>query len=221
MKTRNTIIIAFALLGCRTLGNYNPDVTEVTNPRQWRVFNGEASVITDQGSKAIRLAPMGGNHEKGSNVALAVARGFELSTGTIEVDLKGNPEGQASFLGVAFNIVSPTEYEAVYFRPFNFVAEGDHHAHAVQYVSWPAHPWEALRNASPGKYEAALEPAPDPVGWFHARIEVGEKDVKVFVNGASTPCLTVDRLASPTKTKAALFVDSQPGSFKELSLHES
>lgn len=218
---RATIFAALALLGCRTLGYFNADATEVTNPRHWQVLNGKAEQFDDGGKKAIKLAPTGGNHEKGSNVALAVARGFELTTGTIEVDLKGNPDGQSSFLGVAFNIKSPTEYEAIYFRPFNFKADGDNHGHAVQYVSWPNNTWEALRNASPGKYEAALEPAPDPVDWFHARIEVGDKDVKVFVNGSATPSLTVDRLATPTKTKAALFVDSQPGAFKELSLHES
>ncbi len=218
---RATIIVAFLLLGCRTLGNYNPDVSEIANPRYWRVLNGEAELLHDGGKIGVKLAPLGGSHPQGSNIALAVARGFELATGTIEVDLKGNPDGQSSFLGVAFNIKSPTEYEAVYFRPFNFKADGDQHGHAVQYVAWPAHPWEELRSASPGKYEAALEPAPDPVDWFHARIEVGEKQVRVFVNGASAPSLTVERLASPSKTKAALFVDSQPGAFAELSIHES
>jgi hypothetical protein len=85
----------------------------------------------------------------------------------------------------------------------------------VQYVAWPEHTWERLRHASPGVYEGAVEPAPSPGGWFHARVEVTAGTVRVFVDGAEEPCLSVARLAAGGG-KVGLFVDSQPASFARL-----
>jgi hypothetical protein len=41
-----------------------------------------------------------------------------------------------------------------------------------------------------------VEPAPDPNGWFHARIVVSKRKVEVFVNGESKPCLTASELSN-------------------------
>lgn len=213
---RRNVIAALCLLACHApaLAPHAPDA------RSWTLVNGEATATVDEGMSALRLAPHGGN-KKGSNIALAVAHGVEFTTGTIEVDLKGNGEAQASFLGVAFGAGAGdgASYEAVYFRPFNFRAgDAPHRAHAVQYIAWPEHTWEALRTATPGVYESAIDPAPDPARWFHARIEVAPATVRVFVDGSAQPCLAVDRLASATKGSVALWVDSQQGAFANLKV---
>ncbi len=97
-------------------------------------------------------------------------------------------------VGVAFGVAGANRYESVYFRPFRFrSADAVERSHAVQYIAWPEHTWEALRARSPGAYEAAITPVPDPAGWFHARIEVGRATVKVFVDGAAQPAHSAHR----------------------------
>ncbi len=156
---------------------------------------------------------------KGSNVGMALIDGLEFAQGTIRIDLKGNGRERASFLGVAFGVADPKTYEAVYFRPFNFQADDPlRRAHGVQYVAWPDHTWEALRTRTPGAYEAAVDPVPDPAGWFHARIEVAKRQVRVFVNDANKPCLVVNRLGSLDKGRVGLWVDSQEGWFANLKV---
>jgi hypothetical protein len=104
----------------------------------------------------------------------------------------------------------------VYFRPFRFRStDAVERSHAVQYVAWPEHTWEALRAQSPGVYEAAIAPVPDPAGWFHAHIEIGRATVKVFIDGAPQPTLVVNRLRN-ARGGVALWVDSQEGSFADL-----
>lgn len=195
-----------------------PDLAKIDDGKTWRVINGEPRPSLEHGRRVARLSPSGGNR-KGSNVAMALVEGLQFPRGTVEIDLKGNGEGQASFLGIAFGIVDDKSYEAVYFRPFNFQADDPpHRAHAVQYIAWPDHTWEELRRRAPGVYEAAVEPVPDPSRWFHARIELTDKTVSVFVDGARKPCLVVDRLARPGRAGVGLWVDSQDGRFANLKL---
>jgi hypothetical protein len=184
----------------------------------YSIVNGASTSSIEDGKRATRLSPTGGNR-KGSNVAMALVDGSEFGEGTIEIDLKGNGNGQPSFLGVAFGISDGKTYEAVYFRPFNFAAEDAvHRAHAVQYVAWPEHTWEELRTRAPGVYESAIDPVPDPARWFHASIDVAKTKVSVFVDGASKPCLVVDRLGSARKGRVGLWVDSQEGAFANLKI---
>ena len=118
----------------------------------------------------------------------------EFTTGTIEVDLKGKNIRQGSFLGVAFHVADERTFEGIYFRPFNFQAAPPFKTRAVQYIDRPKYNWDTLRETKPGVFENAVNPVPDPEGWFHARVEVGPKQVNVYVNDAKTPSLTVDRL---------------------------
>jgi hypothetical protein len=207
------------LAGCATVRpSIRPDMVRFAEPGQWVVLNGETGTAIEGGKRVARLAPIGGNHQ-GSNFALAVVSGLKLREGSIEVDLRGNGEGQASFLGIAFGVVDQTTHEAVYFRPFNFrAADADHHAHAVQYVAQPDFPWDRLRKERPGVYEQPLDPAPDPAGWFHVRIELAERQVAVFVDGRAAPALSVDRLVPARDGGVALWVDSQPGAFANLKI---
>lgn len=144
---------------------------------------------------------------------------MEFAEGTIEVDLKGRDAAERIFLGVAFNVADGKTFEAVYFRPFNFKADDKAlRTRAVQYVSWPANTREVLRETKPGVYESAVQPVPDPAGWFHARVEVTRQKVRVRVDDGKEPCPVVDQLAGREKGKVGLWVNSREGTFSNLKI---
>ncbi|HMF70220.1 MAG TPA: hypothetical protein VK616_02035, partial [Flavitalea sp.] len=123
-----------------------------------------------------------------------------------------------SFVGIAFHIEDEKRYESIYFRPFNF-KNAERQTHSVQYISMPDHPWEKLRSQFPGKYENKIDPAPDPAAWMDAKITIKGKSIKVFVNGASTPCLEVESLSDRKSGTVAVWVgNTSKGSFKELKI---
>jgi len=205
------------VLSCGGAPTIRPDVARVSDTTAWKVINGETRTAVEQDKHVVELAPVGGNR-KGSNTAVALVAGTTFSTGRIDVDLRAAGADRASFIGIAFGFADPDRYEAIYFRPFRFRSTDPVEAsHAVQYVAWPDGTWEALRTRSPGVYEAAIAPVPDPAGWFHARIEIAAATVKVFVNGAVVPTLVVQRLRT-SSGPIGLWVDSQPGSFANLVL---
>jgi hypothetical protein len=175
-----------------------------------------AEVIQDEGEKAARLKAKGDSAQ--GIVGLALPRGVQFATGTIEIDLKGKSV-RPSFVGVAFNVADEKTFEAIYFRPFNFKAEGEFKSRSVQYIAWPEHPWDQLRKDRPGQFEGPISPVPEPDGWFRARIEVSAKQVQVFVNGAKESCLTVDRLARSEKVRpVGLFVDTADGFYRNIRI---
>ena len=169
------------------------------------VSNRSVTPLTDGAHHGLRLSADTGEGP-------AYIEGIELANGTIDVDLRGKDLQSLSFLGIAFHGVDSTTYDAVYFRPFNFrIADSTRHAHAVQYVAQPANPWQKLRTEHPGVYEKPLEPAPDPNGWFHARIVIAGPQVSVFVDGAAKPSLTVTRLSDRGKGRVGLWVGNGSG----------
>jgi hypothetical protein len=201
------IVIVFAQ------GSVAPDVRLVNDAKQWRVIDADASVE----GPVLRLKPHG-DPAVGSHIGLALVRNATFSEGTVEIDLRGGGKQQASFLGVAFGVADAKTFEAVYFRPFRFADDdADARTHAVQYVAWPGYTWEKLRKDKPGVYEAAIQPVPDPAGWFHARVEVTKQTVSVWVDGGAQPSLVVDRLAHRAGD-VGLWVDSMPGDFRNLRI---
>jgi hypothetical protein len=154
-----------------------------------------------------------------NDVGLALVEGVEFAEGTLEIDLKGRGPVERCFLGVAFNVADGKNFEAVYFRPFNF-REGNYSTptHAVQYIAWPEHTWEQLRKGKPGRYESTVKPVPDPSDWFHARIEVTKQKVSVWVDAAKAPSLVVARLSGRAKGKVGLWVDGREGAFRNLKI---
>ena len=165
----------------------------------------------------MRLKPHG-DPAVGSHIGLALVQNVTFSEGTLEIDLRGAGQQQASFLGLAFGVADAKTFEAVYFRPFRFAAaDPDARSHSVQYVAWPEYTSEKLRKDTPGVYEAALQPAPDPAGWFHARIDVTKQKVSVSVDGSVRPCLVLDRLAH-REGEVGLWVDSMPAAFRNLRI---
>jgi hypothetical protein len=143
---------------------------------------------------------------------LAWLKGVEFSTGTMEIDIRGKDELQKSFVGIAFHGENDSTYEAIYFRPFNFHAKDPvRKIHAVQYIYHPKFPWYTLRETQNGIFEKAIINAPDPNGWFHARIVVTATEVLVYVDKATTPSLTVNRLGSANSGGVALWVGNGAG----------
>jgi hypothetical protein len=194
-------------------GSLAPDLARVNDAKSWRVIDADASV---EGS-VVRLQPHG-DPAVGSHIGLALVQNVTFSEGTLEIDLRGAGKQQASFLGLAFGVADATTFDAVYFRPFRFADEDpDARSHAVQYVSWPEYTWEKLRKDKPGAFEAAIQPVPDPAGWFHVRIDVTKQKVSVSVDGGTQPCLVVDRLGH-RKGAVGLWVDSMPASFRNLRI---
>jgi hypothetical protein len=190
-----------------------PDLGRVNDAKRWKVIDADASVE----GPVVRLKPHG-DPAVGSHIGLALVQNVKFSEGTLEIDLRGGGGTQASFLGLAFGVADATTFEAVYFRPFRF-ADDDRAArsHAVQYVAWPEYTWEKLRKDKPGVYEAAIQPVPDPAGWFHVRIDVTKQQVSVSVDGSTQPCLVVDRMAH-REGEVGLWVDSMPGAFRNLRI---
>ena len=187
------------------------DLAALSDARNVRLFNRTLTVTSEDGRVVARLDARAGD---GS----AFVEGSLLAEGIIEVDLKGRDLAQQSFLGIAFHVVDTTTFDAVYFRPFNFRAVApEARAHAVQYVSHPTFTWQKLRAERTGQFEKAIEPPPDPNGWFHARIVLADGRIEVYVNGAAMPSLAVDDLGASKNGGVALFVgNNSDGAFANL-----
>jgi hypothetical protein len=212
------VLLYLAPLGYGRDNVISPDVSQINDTKIWTVINADCDTEKEDGKDVLHMRPKGLANTP-SDIGLALVRGVEFAEGTLEIDLKGKGKVERTFLGVGFNVVDGRTFEAVYFRPFNFMKDDPtYRARAVQYVAWPKHTWEKLREGKPGVYEAAVKPVPDPSGWFHARIEVTKQKVRVWVDDGKEPCLVVERLAGGEKRKVGLWVDSNEGSFRQLKI---
>jgi len=214
-------VLAFALsvasLACPAFGQVprpvQPDLASLSGAQPPQAFNRSVTAQREGDRTVARLDAKAG--EGG-----VLLEGVQLGEGVIEVDLLGKDVAQQSFLGIAFHFVDWRTYDAVYFRPFNFRAAGqEQRSHAVQYVSHPTNTWQKLRAERPGQFEAAIEPPPDPNGWFHARIVLDDSKVEVYVNGAATPSLVVDDLGEAKSGGIALWVgNGSDGAYASLTI---
>ncbi len=220
MHTIRRIVLGTIVLACcsthapaQTPKPFSPDFGRLSDGDGGQVFNRVFTTGTEDGRVVARLDSRTGD----GGVLLD---GVQLGDGIIEVDLKGKDVAQRSFLGIAFHVVDWTTFDAVYFRPFNFRgADAERRSHSVQYVSHPAHTWQRLRAERPGQFERAIDPPPDPNNWFRVRIVLANSRVDVFVNGASTPSLSVEDLSPHKSGGVALFVgNGSDGSFANLTI---
>ncbi len=171
-----------------------------------RAFNRSVSAVMDGGRSVLRF-------DQRSGAGILWFPEVHMDHGVIEFDARGQDVQQRSFLGVTFRQVDDSTWDSVWLRPFNFRGiDSAHHAHALQYASYPAHPWQQLRQDHPGRYEAALDPIPDPAGWVHVWIEIARPEVWVFINGVLT--LRAPELSGRTGGSVGLWVgDCSPGDF--------
>ena len=182
-----------------------PDLARLAAGTGWTLTNRAVTAVSVEGRRAVRF-----DERTGQGVALV--EGVQFENGEIEVDIKGQDVPQRSFVGVAFHAIDNTHFDSVYFRPFNFRAAAPlQRGHAVQYVSEPDFPWQRLRAERPEQYEHPVQPAPDPNQWFHARVVVRDRKVRVFVDGATQPSLDVDALTDRRSGRVGLWVGEQSG----------
>lgn len=167
-------------------------------PAILEVLNGHAEVVRYRGVMAVRLVPAPASAGKDQDM-MALLDGALFRDGTIQVDVAGAPRpgmppDSRGFIGISFRTGAQGEWSDVfYLRPTNGRADDQlRRNHAVQYVSEPEFPWHRLRQESPGVYEsyADLEPG----AWTSMRIEVAGATARLYVNGASQPCLVVNDL---------------------------
>lgn len=219
MKRFFTATGLFSCLLCLTyaaLGQnktINPNLADIPAGKGWKVVNRDVTSVEEDGKRAVRFDERAGQ-------GLAWLTGSNFTEGTIEVDIKGKNVLQRSFVGVAFRGVDEKTHDAVYFRPFNFKSEDPvRRIHAVQYVAHPDFPWPRLRKERDGIYEKAVNPVPDPEGWFHARIVVAKRKISVFVNDAKEPSLMVDELTDRQGGWVGLWVgEGSGGAFANLKI---
>ena len=212
MKSKNNILL-LAILFTSFWAGAQTVAPDLQDKDKWRLVNRTAEVINEEGKKGIRLSET-------PNDGIMILKDFEFGKGTIEIDIKGKNVLQQSFVGIAFHAQDSNTYDAIYFRPFNFVnPDTARRRRAVQYISMPNFPWEKLRQDFPGKYENKVNPVPNPDGWFHAKIIVAGKRIRVFVDNAEKPSLEVEKLTTTNKGGIALWVgNSSGGAFANLKV---
>lgn len=208
MTKHLAIALVFLAASAHAQKTGNLDLTAVGKDPRWKIAGRSVSIADVKGKHALHIS-------EGPGMGVVWLEGYDFANGSIEVDLLGRSQPiQGSFLGVAFRVVDEQTHDAVYFRPFNFrAADPERHAHAVQYVSHPRWPWQPLRTEHPGEYERAIVPEPDGDEWFHARVVVARPDVRVYVNSAVTPCLTVKELSERERGSVGLWVGEGSGGY--------
>jgi hypothetical protein len=200
--------------GIAATGPLQLEASALFRTGQLRVEGRQGRVATDGQKSFLHL-------EDGPDRAIAwLPLTAAVRTGTVAVELRGRNIQGGSFVGIAFNAVDDTTYEAVYLRPFHF-ASGDsvRQRRMVQYIAHPAHTWHALRDRAPGVYESGIARAPGAEEWVTLRLEVDERVVSVFVNGEATPALVVPRLAAPTSGRVGLWIGNpSSGDFRGIRI---
>ena len=193
---------------------FEPDLARIFKSGSLKTFNRTATlVVLGDKKNVIHL-------DEKPDAGVAWLSEIEFSDGTIEFDLKGRNVPQKSFVGIAFHGVDDKTYDGIYFRPFNFKAEEiERKNHSVQYISLPANDWPKLRKEHPNAYEKPVNPVPEPDEWFHAKIMIEGKEVRVFVNDSKEPSLVIQQLSSQKTGKIGFWVGSESsGDFANLKI---
>jgi len=151
---------------------------------------------------------------------LAIINNLEFETGIIEFDILGENNPGKSFVGIAFNIQNDSTYEAIYFRPFNFLSpEKIRREHCVQYIFHPEFPWYRLRKEKEGQFEAEYFNPPSPDDWFSVRIIIKPERVIVEKLISGKVLMEVGRLSKTVSTKIGFWTGyGSKGSFKNLRI---
>lgn len=187
-----------------------PDLAKIATGDGWTVFNREAKISKDGDTVQVHFDGRPG-------AGGAWLETLDFAEGVIECDVKGKSR-RPSFVGIAFHAQDAEHFEAVYFRAFNFRDEA-RRRNSVQYISHPDYAWWKLRQDSPGKYENAIDPAPDPEGFFHVKLVIEKPKVSIYVNQAKQPCLIVEPLSDRQAGKVGLWVDNESnGAFANLKI---
>ena len=207
------ISVAFIMLCLLSMPSFGQEKIELADKLQAKKITAVNRTISPYG-EASAAVEMNAKNDDGLGILEDVA--FEK--GVIEIDLLGENNPGKSFIGIAFNIQDEHTYEAIYFRPFNFVAEEQARKdHMVQYIFHPEFTWRKLRNKRTGEFESEITNPPNPDAWFKAIIIVKELSVEVYLNDRSNLVLSVDRLTTIKSDKIGIWTGfGSSGRFRNL-----
>ena len=174
----------------------------------------EARAARSQAGAGKKAGKKAGAGERDRTEVLAIVKDVEFGSGTIELDIAGEPAPGASggargFVGVAFRVQPDNHtYDTVYLRPTNGRADDqERRNHTVQYISHPDWPWFRLRQETPSRYETYADI--QPAEWIHLKITVDGEKARVYVNDAEQPTLVVNDVKSGPdgKGRVALWME--------------
>ena len=207
-KLTNALLIGLVLLSIQGFSQAKHYTIDPSDKNVWVAFNREAK---SAGTDKVELSAADAD-------GLLVLQTVNFSSGVIEFDVKGEDKMGASFVGLAFHVQDNKQFEAVYFRPFNFFnVDTVRRWRAVQYIFAPDYPWEKLRELFPGKYENKVLNAPNPNEWFHIKLIIKPDLIQAFVNKNAEPSLQVKPISTLTNGKLAFWVgNGSKGSFSNL-----
>jgi len=147
-----------------------------------------------RGKRAVKITE---DNEVANGEAYAVVKDAVFHNGAIEVELAGRPAGGAAaaargFIGIAFRLQND-QFEYVYLRPTNGRADDQvRRNHSTQYSAHPNFSFAVARQQAPEKYESYVDL--EPGVWTRYRITVEGTKARLYVHGATEPCLIVNDL---------------------------
>ena len=171
-----------------------PSLASAQTVDQLTPHNVKLESVEYRGKRAVKIMEDG---EVANAEAYAIVRGTTFHNGTIEVDLAGSPAaGQAGsargFIGMGFRLQSG-KYEYIYLRPTNGRADDQvRRNHSTQYSSHPNFSYADARQQAPEKYESYVDL--EPGVWTQYRLVAEGTKARLYVGGASQPCLIVNDL---------------------------
>ncbi len=212
-NTKGLLVIVILCMAILSFGQQKLNLASVLQEQQFKTVNRTLSLYENH-PEAVEMNAAEGD-------GLAVLKEIAFESGTIEVELLGENNPGRSFIGLAFNIQDEENFEAIYFRPFNFVAtEQSRKDHMVQYINHPEYTWYKLREERTMEFENEIPAPPDPDDWFKAIIKISEESVAVFLDETAEPVLKVERLTSIKSDKIGLWVgNGSSGRFRNLAIH--
>jgi len=169
---------------------------------RFELVNAGTKWVEYRGRHALKLAPLPGHEHAQNEELMAILADSDFKNGTIELDVSGarragystaeDERGFKGMIGVSFHMQGDKR-ETIYVRPENARLDDQvFRNRSTQYESIPDFPWNLLREQSPGVYESYVDL--DPGAWTKLRIEVAGTKARLYVNGATQPCLIVNDL---------------------------
>ena len=212
----NKLIILFLAISGISAFSQSATITDLHKLFQTdgiEIYNWKISLINVAAHKGISLS-------KDQGEGVAWIKGVEFSEGIIEVTIRGEDVKQHSLVGIAFLGKDNKTFDAIYLRPFQYLETDESlRSLGIQYISLPDYTWRMLRENYPGKYEQAVEPAPDPNSWVNVRIVIMDFTISTYVNGNQKPALVVKKLTVLTNGAIGFYAgDTSGGDFAYLSI---
>jgi hypothetical protein len=146
------------------------------------------------GKRAVKITEDG---EVANGEAYAIVKDAVFHNGAIQVELAGRPAAGAGdaargFIGIAFRLQNG-QFEYIYLRPTNGRADDQvRRNHSTQYSAHPNFSFAVSREQAPEKYESYVDL--EPGVWTRYRVTVEGTKARLYVHGASQPCLIVNDL---------------------------